>query len=376
MVAEVAEIACIALGKVRDEHVEALVTEALVPRFREEPISPLLGGLLAEMLRDNVHHGLVELFLEELHDWLEANPRTVQDVIGERAPWWAPDSLNERVTAPRAPGVVRWVADIRADPNHRARSRSTRCCARLADDLLDRPRHPGARRTAQGPAAGPPGGRHLRHLAVERAAAALTASLADPEGAVRRGLLTEVDRVRRTARRRRGAARAAGRMAADAAVFVVERYGSELTAVITHTIERWDGKEAAGASSCTSVGPAVHPDQRHHRRRPGRRADPHDLGALADRCREAAGQWAMADPMNVAIDDESIKLGQFLKLANLVESGCEAKEVLAGAWSRSTARSRPGAAGSWSTVTWSRSQPSRRGSPTAARPTTSPGDEP
>ena len=35
------------------------------------------------------------------------------------------------------------------------------------------------------------------------------------------------------------------RYAADLAVFVVERYGDELTAVITHTIDRWDGKEAA-----------------------------------------------------------------------------------------------------------------------------------
>ena len=33
--------------------------------------------------------------------------------------------------------------------------------------------------------------------------------------------------------------------AADLAVFVVERYGSELTGVITQTIDRWDGREAA-----------------------------------------------------------------------------------------------------------------------------------
>jgi ribosome-associated protein len=33
---------------------------------------------------------------------------------------------------------------------------------------------------------------------------------------------------------------------------------------------------------------------------------------------------------DVQIEDESIKLGQFLKLANLVESGAEAKQVLAG----------------------------------------------
>ena len=33
---------------------------------------------------------------------------------------------------------------------------------------------------------------------------------------------------------------------------------------------------------------------------------------------------------DVQIEDEGIKLGQFLKLANLVESGSEAKQVLAG----------------------------------------------
>jgi uncharacterized membrane-anchored protein YjiN (DUF445 family) len=34
-------------------------------------------------------------------------------------------------------------------------------------------------------------------------------------------------------------------IAADSLVYVIKRYGKEATAVITHTIERWDGKEAA-----------------------------------------------------------------------------------------------------------------------------------
>lgn len=38
----------------------------------------------------------------------------------------------------------------------------------------------------------------------------------------------------------------------------------------------------------------------------------------------------MTDAVDVPISDESIKLGQFLKLANLVESGSEAKQLLAG----------------------------------------------
>ena len=46
VVDEVAEVAAIALSKVRDEHIESLVRDAFTPRFREEPIAPLLGGLL------------------------------------------------------------------------------------------------------------------------------------------------------------------------------------------------------------------------------------------------------------------------------------------------------------------------------------------
>ncbi len=37
----------------------------------------------------------------------------------------------------------------------------------------------------------------------------------------------------------------------------------------------------------------------------------------------------MADAVDVPIRDESIRLGQFLKLANLIESGAEAKSFIA-----------------------------------------------
>ncbi|MBY8858758.1 RNA-binding S4 domain-containing protein [Nocardia sp. CA2R105] len=37
----------------------------------------------------------------------------------------------------------------------------------------------------------------------------------------------------------------------------------------------------------------------------------------------------MSDPVDVPIDDEVIRLGQFLKLANLIDSGSEAKTVIA-----------------------------------------------
>lgn len=245
VVDEVAEVAAIALSKVRDDHIASLVTDALVPRFREEAISPLLGGLLAEALRDDLHHGLVDLALEELHEWLKANPETVQEVLGERAPWWAPASLNERVTARIHLEMVRWVGDIRDDPRHHARLALDSMLLQLAADLLDNPATQARTERLKD--------RLLEHPAViassislwDALRRALTGSLADPHGAVRLRLLREVqafaDRLTADAALR---ARLDG-IASDVAVFTVDRYGAELTAVITHTIERWDGKEAA-----------------------------------------------------------------------------------------------------------------------------------
>lgn len=242
---EFADVAVIGLGRIRDEHVEELVRDALVPRFRAEPIAPVLGSLLEETVRDDLHHGLVDLVLDEAHRWLVENPDTVAEVLGERAPWWAPPRLNEAVISRLHRELVSWVADIRTDPRHHARLALDSMLGQLAHDLQHDPETQERTERLKERLLDQPqlvaSGVSLWN-ALRRS---LQASLADPAGAVRRRLLDEV-----TAFARRLVDDAALRarldgLAADAAVFAVERYGAELTAVITHTVERWDGREAA-----------------------------------------------------------------------------------------------------------------------------------
>jgi uncharacterized membrane-anchored protein YjiN (DUF445 family) len=242
---EIADVAVIALGRIRDEHVEELVRDALVPRFREEPIAPVLGSLLEETVRDDLHHSLVDLALDEIHRWLVENPETVAEILGERAPWWAPTRLNEVVISRLHRELVSWMAEIRRDPRHHARLALDSMLGQLAQDLQHDPDtqerterlkerlldHP------QLVASGVSLWKALRR--------SLQSSLSDPDGAVRRRLLDELTAfARRLVDDATLRARLDG-LAADAAVFAVERYGAELTAVITHTVQRWDGKEAA-----------------------------------------------------------------------------------------------------------------------------------
>ena len=155
VVDEVTEIAGIALSKVGDRQVTELVEAVLVPRFREEPIAPLIGTFVVEMVRDDLHHGVVDLALEELHRWLVENPDTVRDVLSERAPWWAPPRLNEAVTTRIHTETVRWIDDIRQDPLHHARSAVDSMLAPAGTGPAVRRRHPGAGRGPEEPVARP-----------------------------------------------------------------------------------------------------------------------------------------------------------------------------------------------------------------------------
>ncbi|GAA4733238.1 DUF445 domain-containing protein [Nocardioides endophyticus] len=242
---EVAEVAGAALGRIREEHVEELVRDVLVPRFHAEPISPLIGSLLEETVRDDLHHGLVDLALDELYAWLVANPEAVAEILGERAPWWAPTRVNDAVISRLHRELVNWVEDIREDPRHHARQALDSMLAKLADDLL----HDSATQVRterlkerlldqpQIVASGVSLWNALRR--------SLQASLADADGPLRTRLVAETAAfAERLLADEKLRARIDG-LAADAAVYAVDRYGAEITAVITHTVDRWDGKEAA-----------------------------------------------------------------------------------------------------------------------------------
>ncbi|MFI5625647.1 DUF445 domain-containing protein [Nocardioides sp. NPDC051685] len=245
VVDEVSTVVADGLSRINNRHIVEIIQDGFVPRLREEQIAPLLGGTLQAALDDGVHHGLVDLALVELHGWLEENEEIVTEVLGERAPWWTPQVLREPVTARIHVELVRWIADIRDDPEHRARKAIDTMLADLADNLQhDEATMERAERLKE---------RVLDHPGVINTAIsiwdalrrALTTSLRDPDGVVRRRALDEVVRYAQKVVLDETLQRRYDALASDVAVYVVKRYGREATTVITHTIQRWDGKQAA-----------------------------------------------------------------------------------------------------------------------------------
>jgi uncharacterized membrane-anchored protein YjiN (DUF445 family) len=234
-----------ALGRVRDDEVAALIESEVMPRLADEPLSEVAGRLLEEVVAEDAHRGLIDLAFNEAYRWLTANEAAVAAALETRAPWWTPKWLDDRVIHRLHREAVAWVAEIRDDGEHPARHALDALLRQLAADMQHDP------------------------ATIERAERLKRRVLSAPQvvssavslwNVVRRSLLESLDAPDSAVRRRAvralkefgerlgvdSALRATLDGAAeDAAVFLVDRYGHELTRVITDTIERWDGREAA-----------------------------------------------------------------------------------------------------------------------------------
>ncbi len=245
LVLEASELLSIGLQRIRDEDVADLINTALVPRFLEEPISPLVGSLLHEIVEDGAHANFVDMLLEEAHRWLTGNEATFYDVVAERAPWWAPEALNERVIHRLHAEIVEWLEDIRREPHHRSRLALDKLLTELADGLLHDPDTIDRMERFKERFLGHPQvsitfislWNALRRATVE--------ALQDTDGALVKRAVTEVVELGGRLQADPGMRARIDERVANLSVFLVDRYGSELTSVITQTIDQWDGKEAS-----------------------------------------------------------------------------------------------------------------------------------
>ena len=270
VVAEVATATGRALRVLHPDEVRSLVLGSMLPRLVEEPLSPVAGRLLEEIVRDGAHHGLVDIALVEAHSWLSANQRTVARVMAARAPWWSPQWLDDKVIDRVHHEALAWVADVRDNPRHPARGALDDLLSQLGRDLQDDPAtmerfeamktnvltHPQVGDTV---------------IAVwESVRTALLSALADEDGPLRRRA--------GEALRSLGRAAAAGRRAACPRRRARHRRGRvggrDLRPRDRHRdlhdrepLGRQGGRRADRAAR--RPRPAVHPDQRHRGRRPG-----------------------------------------------------------------------------------------------------------
>ena len=245
IVAEGVRVARALLGRIKDDDVRALAVDVVLPRLDREPVSQITGALLDGIVSDKAHKGFVDLVLRELHTWLTKNPKAFVAILHDRAPKWSPQFVNQRVVSALYWQALDWVAAVRDDPDHTARKGLDDLLLRIAGDLQAdeqvRARFEALKtRLLTHPQIG--------HTVVSLWAsvrASLESALDEEDSGLRERAIRGVQELGDALLTDAAIAERVDSTASDAAAWAVTTYGHELSSVISHTIQRWDGRDAS-----------------------------------------------------------------------------------------------------------------------------------
>jgi uncharacterized membrane-anchored protein YjiN (DUF445 family) len=234
-----------ALEVLEDEDVRAIVEQVATRRLRDAQVGPVLGRLLGQVVEDGSHHALVDVVAQRTAAWLHENRDVVIGIVQSEAPAWSPAFVDRALARRVYAELLRITEQVVVNPKHPLRIALDRWLGRIAVDLREDPE---TVRRLQDLAL-----RLFDHDATREALSALV-------GATRRAVVELVDdpdgelRVRATA----AVQRWGERLTSDAPLrakldgwlgqaveHVVTTYRDEITRIITDTVDRWDGKEAA-----------------------------------------------------------------------------------------------------------------------------------
>ncbi|MGH1562976.1 DUF445 domain-containing protein [Mumia sp. DW29H23] len=233
------------LARISDDDVAAIVREVIVPRLKAEELSPAAGQALGEIVRDGAHHGVVDIVVEEMHRWLLENQDTVEGMVADRAPWWTPHWVDDKISSRMYREAVSWVDDVRSDPEHRVRQSLDAFLVTLSEDLQHDPATQARAEALKERVLSQP---KVVDVAVALWAGlrhALLDSLEDDAGMLRTRMVAILCETGERVVAEPELQARLDRMMSDTAAFVVTNYGSEIATIISETVNRWDGKEAS-----------------------------------------------------------------------------------------------------------------------------------
>jgi uncharacterized membrane-anchored protein YjiN (DUF445 family) len=242
---ELANVVKGAVAVLRDEDVQAVIEHALVRRLVAQPWGPPLGKLLGQVLTDGAHHKLVDLVCDRAYDWVRDNHGTVMRVVSERAPTWSPRFVDSLLADKVYTELLNFAWAVKTDVNHPMRQAVDTFLIEFAGDLQHDPVTMQRAEQVKQQIIEHPDVQHLIDSAWGTAKKMLLDAAQDPSSELRKrikeGLISFGSRlVVDDAMRQKVEGWLEG-----AAAYVVTNYRSEITTLITDTVERWDAEETS-----------------------------------------------------------------------------------------------------------------------------------
>jgi uncharacterized membrane-anchored protein YjiN (DUF445 family) len=243
--AEASTVLRVGVEMLRDEDVQHVLDKMIVKRLAEPQWGPPVGRVLATLLAENRQEALIQLLADRAFQWSLNADEIIERVVERDSPTWSPRWVDHLVGDRIHRELMDFTDKVRRNPDHELRRSATRFLFEFADDLQhDGPTIERAERVKD---------QLMARDEVTRAAETawttlkrlILESVDDPSSALRTRIADSVVHIGESLCDDADLRDKVDNWIIRAAQHLVTQYGTEITTIITDTIERWDADEAS-----------------------------------------------------------------------------------------------------------------------------------
>ncbi|MDI3312838.1 MAG: DUF445 domain-containing protein [Mycobacterium sp.] len=243
--AEAATVLRVLVGLLPDEDVQQVIDRTIIKRLAEPPWGPPVGRVLATVLAENRQEALIQLLADRAFQWSLNAGEVIQKVVERDSPSWSPRFIDHLVGDRIHRELMDFTDKVRRDPGHELRRSATRFLCEFATDLQHDPATIARAERVKDQlmardeitTAAATAWTTLKRLVIE--------GVDDPSSTLRARIADTVIRVGESLRADAELREKTDAWIVRATQHLVAHYGSEITTIITDTIERWDAREAS-----------------------------------------------------------------------------------------------------------------------------------
>ncbi len=243
--AEASTVLRVIVEMMRDEDIQQVLDKMIVKRVAQPQWGPPVGRVLSSLLEEHRQEALLQLLADRAFEWSLNADEIIERVIERDSPAWTPRWVDSLVGDRIHRELMDFTDKVRRNPDHELRKSATKFLFEFADDLQNDEATIARAEKVKDQIMARDEVTKAAETAWTTAKRIFLESVDDPTSTLRTRIAESVMHIGEALRDDANLRDKVDNWIVRAAQHLVSQYGTEITAIITETIERWDADEAS-----------------------------------------------------------------------------------------------------------------------------------
>lgn len=234
-----------AVQVMKDEDVQALIERSMAAQIRTMRFAPLLGNLLSLVLSGNRKQELLSMSVKTGGQFIRENKIIIKQKINQETPWWLPRNIDNKIYQKIVDAVDDTLQEVNANPDHPLHKNFSFTIDRFVEDLKNSPEMLAREAALKEELLQQPVVREFSSSLWTDIKASLMSHASEANANIRHSIQEGLVRFGQTAQHDQSLLEKIDHWVEEVLLYLIEKYGHEVEYLIAHTINKWDGQDAA-----------------------------------------------------------------------------------------------------------------------------------